>query len=57
MRVAPPIRLSPEQRKELERAARARSLPARELERAHSHGAAYGQGLPHVWFMVPPPVG
>ena len=34
MRVAPPIELSPEERKELEQVARARSLPAREVERA-----------------------
>ena len=34
MRVAPPIELSPEERKELEQIARARSLPAREVERA-----------------------
>ena len=34
MRVAPPISLSSEQRKELEQAARARSLPARQVERA-----------------------
>ena len=33
MRVAPPIRLSVEQRKELEQASRARSLPARLVER------------------------
>ena len=34
MRVAPPISLSPEQRKELEQTSRARSLPARQIERA-----------------------
>ena len=34
MRVAPPISLSPEQRKELEQISRARSLPARQVERA-----------------------
>jgi FixJ family two-component response regulator len=34
MRVAPPVCLSPEQRNELEQASRARSLPARLVERA-----------------------
>jgi hypothetical protein len=34
MRVATSIELSPEERKELEQVARARSLPAREVERA-----------------------
>jgi len=34
MRVAPPINLNSEQRKELEQASRARSLPARQVERA-----------------------
>src|SRR5688572_22097637 len=34
MRIAPPIQLKPEEREELKRTARARSLPSRQVERA-----------------------